>query len=608
MNPENLPVCLNKREGGEFFDEIIIGRFSRISFHRTLRIPDDGKDYPLPAGLGRFPIHRVEDYADKVPSDWLKEGGLFIPLYQKEALFLQFEGPDWHPSIAKVCVGRVNAITGKTYSEKLSASQQDYVVIPKQKWLDGIATGNGTVSQFVAMPLGQGYTIEAQMTDEEKFGGFQLVAYEAVDGYFLERDPDLDESITKKESRRKRQEDMLMAAPLGVSFSISDIRASRRPISMGIAAGGNIQQKIYPDMHGIDVWDPEKKRGITIHIVNSMAYKAITGKDAPSSPITVQKYQKARIPWYSHYDETIIPVKPPSLFKRIMTIAKIDAKRGIAEPRDSAKIDITPELIQKIKTPEIGEAVQSFRVCASAAASSGRWKEALGMISSAIDLDEEEKNIEDYVLRSASNYHLGNYKDSLIDASIALEYDSTHIEAITWRAQCRKASGDFEGLLYDADDLIRYASTELIGLEMKAESLLLSGRYNDAIYQALYLKKKMPDNVRIDDILSEAREKKYQQIKEERNNQVPDDYATALPSDSMTEFSILLAQFAINAGIKTPQGFALFLDETAALLGKPQAFRKFTTALWYCAQMLCTSLPNPESWKNIYNDIDAERK
>ena len=28
----------------------------RIDFQRTLRIPDDGKDYPLPPGLGRFPI------------------------------------------------------------------------------------------------------------------------------------------------------------------------------------------------------------------------------------------------------------------------------------------------------------------------------------------------------------------------------------------------------------------------------------------------------------------------------------------------------------------------------------------------------------------------
>ena len=31
-----------------------------ISFQRTLRIPDDGKDYPLPPGLGQFPMKHVD--------------------------------------------------------------------------------------------------------------------------------------------------------------------------------------------------------------------------------------------------------------------------------------------------------------------------------------------------------------------------------------------------------------------------------------------------------------------------------------------------------------------------------------------------------------------
>jgi hypothetical protein len=33
-----------------------------IDFQRTLRIPDDGKNYPLPPGLGRFPMKHVDDY------------------------------------------------------------------------------------------------------------------------------------------------------------------------------------------------------------------------------------------------------------------------------------------------------------------------------------------------------------------------------------------------------------------------------------------------------------------------------------------------------------------------------------------------------------------
>ena len=36
-----------------------------INFQRTLRIPDDGKDYPLPPGLGQFPMKHVDDYPEK---------------------------------------------------------------------------------------------------------------------------------------------------------------------------------------------------------------------------------------------------------------------------------------------------------------------------------------------------------------------------------------------------------------------------------------------------------------------------------------------------------------------------------------------------------------
>lgn len=73
-------------------DELVVGRHTRISFNRTLRVPEDGREYPLPAGFGRLPILRVEDYAERVPEKWLEQGGFFIPLYQREALFLEFSG------------------------------------------------------------------------------------------------------------------------------------------------------------------------------------------------------------------------------------------------------------------------------------------------------------------------------------------------------------------------------------------------------------------------------------------------------------------------------------------------------------------------------------
>ena len=42
-------------------DEIRIGERFSVSFLRTLRIPDDGKTYPLPPGLDTFTVFHVAD-------------------------------------------------------------------------------------------------------------------------------------------------------------------------------------------------------------------------------------------------------------------------------------------------------------------------------------------------------------------------------------------------------------------------------------------------------------------------------------------------------------------------------------------------------------------
>lgn len=499
MCQELLPICLNKKSDSKLFDEIIVGRFTRISFHRTLRIPEDGRNYPLPAGLGRFPIHRVEDYADKVPIEWLQDGGFFIPLYQKEALFLQFDGPGWHPTIAKICVGKINAISGKTYSEELSRKQQDYVVIPNQKWLDGICSGDGLVKQFVAMPLGQGYTIESQITDEEKFGGFQMIVMNAVDGRFPYRNPAVDSRIEdEEEARRRRKSGALYAAELpDVSFSIG-----RAPVSMGIAAGGSIKQQIHKDTYGIESWSAEKKRSLTIHLVNSMAYKAITGIDPPNSPITAAAYQRAKIPWYSYYDETAPAIKPPSIFKRILGVTAIDNKRGITSLDEKLQRSIAIQNIRKIKTPDKNEASSAFRERAYESRSKECWDAAVREISYVIDLQSDVR-AEDYALRSCCNFHLERYRDGATDSSLAIEKDKGCVEAISWRAYCRKALGDHEGLHEDALSLINISETELIGLELRAEASLLTGDYIRAMEDAVRIRDRSPNHVRADQILEE---------------------------------------------------------------------------------------------------------
>ena len=73
----------------------------------------------------------------------------------------------------KVLLGGVNGISGEAANLNKTAQpnpKQDYVVVPGQPWLDGIATAPGQVKQFVAVPYGSGYSIEQQVSRHDFWG------------------------------------------------------------------------------------------------------------------------------------------------------------------------------------------------------------------------------------------------------------------------------------------------------------------------------------------------------------------------------------------------------------------------------------------------------
>ena len=58
----------------------------RISFRRTIRVPDNHQDSYLPPDLGPFPLERISEYANRLPRDMAAKGGLFFPMYRKYQL------------------------------------------------------------------------------------------------------------------------------------------------------------------------------------------------------------------------------------------------------------------------------------------------------------------------------------------------------------------------------------------------------------------------------------------------------------------------------------------------------------------------------------------
>ena len=164
------------------FPEVHAAARCTIEFQRTLRIPDDGKDYPLPPGLGAFPLRHLDDYAAGLPESWRERGGVIAPMHQAEALWINFGSN--YPFAIKVATGKICAITGEVWINHLNLDPQDYAVLPDQPWLDGYCVEKGIIRQFVAMPLGEGYTVEEQLSGTAVHGGLQLVAYPMKAAYY----------------------------------------------------------------------------------------------------------------------------------------------------------------------------------------------------------------------------------------------------------------------------------------------------------------------------------------------------------------------------------------------------------------------------------------
>ena len=310
-------------------DRVQIGRHFSVSFERTLRIPDDGRDYPLPPSVGQFPVRRVADYADRVPAAWREHGGVFLPMYQREAMWLNFRGAHWRPNAIKVAVGKVNALSGERYHQRLEGTREDYVVVPPQPWLDGINAGNGFIRQFVAMPLGMGYTVEGQVTGEERHGGLQIVCFDPKPGRFPDQPP--------RPPARARAESfggMVPPAPMA---------AAPAGAEMGLAAGGRMRQHLYPDPHGLDTWDQANYGRVFVHIVNSQLWREITGEPFPPTPVDARAYTNAGLPWFELYDDQLGDIPASDVLANVKSVAQKDAQHGFTGQQDDAPLQ-TPNV------------------------------------------------------------------------------------------------------------------------------------------------------------------------------------------------------------------------------------------------------------------------
>jgi hypothetical protein len=238
----------------------------RVGLQRTLRVPDDGRAYPLPPALGRLPLRPAAEYPG-VPDAWRDGAHGLVPLRAHEAAWLEFRAKLDSPRAVRIGAGSINALTGAAWDDTLHGAPQDYLVCPYQPWIDGFKVGPARVRQFVAVPLQAGLSIEHQLTGHDS-GAIRFACY---------------------------------APRTGVDVPPAPPRP-RRHREFGLGAGGTITQRIYPDPYGLGFWQTSPTAIAWVHLVDAEDFRRLTGEEAPPSPIDAATYIRFGLPWFEVHD------------------------------------------------------------------------------------------------------------------------------------------------------------------------------------------------------------------------------------------------------------------------------------------------------------------
>ncbi|KAG9200675.1 hypothetical protein G6514_006855 [Epicoccum nigrum] len=363
--------------------KILINNDLRVSFRRAVRVPDNQHIADLPPNLGAFLLQQVDDFASTMGAEMTAKGGAFFPMYRSEAMWIDFACNGSQSYLVKVYVGGVNAISGELAKEdadtsarrqakvaelqddgsdesdeKLAAALQYCMIVPGQKWLDGVAVAPGKVKQFVAMPFNSGHSIESQLIGKDTGGGiqFEVTPYRSKLPSAASRPPTSALKLHKEGIPLDQQGLILDGKILEDSKTVGDYRIQRKSTlylvlrlhrgglppeqPMSVAAGGAIEQSITPDNHGED-WLPFRTTVFNVQILNAAFYHAVTGEEPPTRPMTAAEYAELDLLFFKLYEE---PSNVHGAFDAVKSVAKLKGRQ---------EQDVQPRTIA-INAPRIG--------------------------------------------------------------------------------------------------------------------------------------------------------------------------------------------------------------------------------------------------------------
>ncbi|GAB1319647.1 hypothetical protein MFIFM68171_09857 [Madurella fahalii] len=298
----------------------------RISFQRTVRVPEWHRKIRRLPDLGRLPLFPVDQYARSLPTQVVQKGGIFIPLYQQDATWIRFEyrGGSKHRGssplyyyLIRVYAARANVGSAEPGSA-FSLARNDYVKVPGQWRVEGVPAKPDVDRQFVAPPL------DSEATDAEK-----MIAMDCMIKIMPVRAFDIGvrigSGVTQTVSVVPEMAVVELKALLGTMEEYSMLPHQQELIfatttlqddeQLGTynLQEGNVLHLIrkhdhdeWPSLFNYEMYKNLQFTAIKwnkdvvttklhVYILNSKTFRDITGKLPPKSPVSIEQYADALI-------------------------------------------------------------------------------------------------------------------------------------------------------------------------------------------------------------------------------------------------------------------------------------------------------------------------
>ena len=258
-----------------------------ITFQRTLRIPDDGSTYPLPPWLGAFPLRRVADYADTRPGGvaartaacscrctsarrcgWgsAARGRSGRRAEGRGRQGLRLVGPHVVRASARRQRGRHAGLHGRSRSAVARRDQRGQRLDPPVR---RDAARHGLHRRRARSPA------------RRRHGGIQLCVFDPQPGFAVAPPPPLRFAAPAASAACALSAGALVPPPACAAPRVKRPRVAAKGAAMGLAAGGRMRQRIYPDPHGLDAWDQDR---LHARLRCTRQQRAVAGRSPASTP------------------------------------------------------------------------------------------------------------------------------------------------------------------------------------------------------------------------------------------------------------------------------------------------------------------------------------